>query len=134
MEKRFIFSGALSAAIAVILGAMAAHYLKSKVVEGTLTTENLQSFETGVKYQIYHSLALLILPLLHPFVNTKHLKYCAYLFLTGIILFSGSIYFLSLSSLFSLNLKFLGPITPIGGVCFIAGWFILAYSALRKTD
>ena len=131
MNKRFVAIGAILAATSVALGAMGAHFLKSKLDTGLITETNLQTFETAVKYHMYHALAILIVAF-----NADKLKQntsIVYSFLAGILLFSGSLYFIATAGLLGLNhIKWLGPITPIGGLCFIAGWILLAFSALKK--
>ena len=130
-NNRFLTYSGISGTIAVTLGAMGAHYLKSKVNE-SFTLDNLQSFQTGVTYQMYHTLALLGVSLLP---ENKKFKYAGNLFLLGIILFSGSIYLLSLRGLFEIEgLKFLGPVTPLGGLCFIAGWIFIIIGSINKSD
>lgn len=131
MKKRFVIVGALLAAISVILGAMGAHYLKSKLDTGLITEANLQTFETAVKYQMYHAIAILVIAFnadkLHRVSAT------VYSFLVGILLFSGSLYFIATAGLLGLgHIKWLGPITPLGGICFIAGWLLLAFSVMKK--
>ena len=95
MQKKLLIIGAALSVIAVILGAMGAHYLESKVGDGILSEKNIKSFETGVRYQFYHAFALMLLSLFSEKLSKKHLKISAYLFLTGIVLFCGSIYLLS---------------------------------------
>lgn len=114
--KRILIIAAISGALAVMLGAFGAHGLK-KVV----TPEMLEVFKTGVQYQFYHTFALLVVGILMQFGKSKALKWSGYLFITGIILFSGSLYLLTIT-----GLKPLGIITPFGGVAFIAGWIMLA--------
>jgi uncharacterized membrane protein YgdD (TMEM256/DUF423 family) len=132
MRTFFISAGALSAAIAVALGAMGAHALKAKAEAGILTSANLNAFETAVKYQMYHALALLLVGLMTPLLNEKWTKAAGGLFVAGTVLFSGSIYLLSLSPLFEANVRWLGPVTPLGGICFIAGWISLLVATLKK--
>lgn len=133
MYKRFLIFGGISGAIAVSLGAMAAHYLKSQLQNGLLTENNIQAFETAVKYHMYHSIVLLVLAFLSTVTESKNLIKAGYCFITGIILFSGSLYFLSTSTLMGLsNLKFLGLVTPVGGLFFIAGWTFIAFSFSKK--
>ncbi len=134
MQKKLVAKAASSAAIAVILGAMGAHALAKKVEEGYMTVKNLTDFDTAVKYQMYHSLALLMLALMWDHLPLKMAKGVAWLFVGGILLFSGSIYLLSTSNLLGISSwkSVLGPITPVGGLCFISGWLLLAYSALKK--
>ena len=128
MQKIFLTIGSIAAALAVILGAFGAHALKEK-----LSPEQLQVFDTGVRYQFYHAFALLILGLLAEKYNSTFLNYSGYLFMAGIILFSGSLYLLSTKNLFGIeSWKFLGPITPLGGLCFIVGWALLVITVMKK--
>ncbi len=119
MKNELILT-ALLGAVAIALGALGAHALESK-----LTLAQLNSWDTAVKYQMYHVLACLILILSAQSLNVQ---VPVRLFLTGIFLFSGSIYLLSLKDVLHLGsfTKILGPITPIGGLCFIIGWVLLA--------
>jgi uncharacterized membrane protein YgdD (TMEM256/DUF423 family) len=111
----------ISGLIAVSLGALGAHYLTTKI-----ESAQLLSFKTGVQFHIYHTLALFICGLWLKFNTQKQIKYASCFFLLGIILFSGSIYLLSLKDWIGIpNLKYLGPITPIGGFFFILGWATL---------
>ena len=103
---------ALLTAIAVIAGAFGAHALANN-----LPPSSLEVWKTAVFYQFLHLIAILALPAS---------KRSIYLWLTGIILFSGSLYLLSTSSLHTVNLRWLGPVTPIGGLCFILGWLSYA--------
>ncbi|WP_341220480.1 DUF423 domain-containing protein [Polaribacter atrinae] len=121
MDKIALISGAFFGLTAVIFGAFGAHLLKKK-----LNTEQLQSFETGVKYQMYHAIVLLVLGFQLNHQTTLD-NYIIYLFIIGIILFSFSIYGLVLSSANNKKLRFLGPITPLGGLCFVLGWGLLIY-------
>lgn len=119
-----LFFGALFGFLSIIFGAFGAHWLKNK-----LTAEQLQSFETGVKYQIYHAIILVILAFNlqdESEVNT----YIINLFIIGVFLFSFSIYGLVLSSLKGKKLRFLGPITPIGGLLLAAAWALILYKAI----
>ncbi|MCW3077740.1 MAG: hypothetical protein JWO32_2349 [Bacteroidetes bacterium] len=123
------FSGAL----AVALGAIGAHWLKNQLPSGVITPDQLNGFDTAVKYQMYHTLAMFGIVLLNQHFQNKFLKYAYNAFLTGIILFSGSLYFLCTRNLYNADfLKFLGPVTPIGGLFFIAGWLFLALSARKR--
>lgn len=135
MEKRFITFSGFSGATAVALGAMGAHFLKSKLDTGLITDTNLQTFETGVRYHIIHSIALLVLALLLTKSTNKLFHKAGYCFMIGIVLFSGSLYLLSTADLIGLNeIKWLGPITPIGGLFFISGWLLIAYAGMKKKD
>jgi uncharacterized membrane protein YgdD (TMEM256/DUF423 family) len=113
--KRTLTIAAVSGMTAVMLGAFGAHALKK-----VISPEMLEVYKTGVQYQFYHTFALLAVGILMHFGKSKALKWSANLFLTGIILFSGSLYALTLT-----NIKMLGAITPFGGVAFIAGWTLL---------
>ncbi len=128
MRKMFLRTGSILAFAAVALGALGAHALK-----GFLSPEQLQSFETGVRYHLLHSLAILIVSVLIHFGKKKGLIYAGWLFTAGIVLFSGSIYFLSLQDTLSIDLSFLGPVTPIGGVLFMAGWVSLFISTYQSS-
>lgn len=119
MKDRFIITGALLGAIAVILGAFGAHALKN-----TLSPDSLRVFHTGVEYQFYHAFALILCGIVKERTPSRLLKWSGYLFITGILLFSGSLYCLSIVD----GLQFVGIITPFGGMAFIAGWFLLAVS------
>ncbi len=120
MKEIIITFAGISGALAIILGAFGAHALKK-----IMTTEMLQSFETGVKYQMYHTIALLFCGFFFSFQNTLEV-YIVWSFIIGIFLFSGSIYGLTISSVKGKKLRFLGPITPLGGLCFTIGWILLA--------
>lgn len=131
ITRLMILSGSAFAGLAVLLGAFGAHGLRSKI-----SPEQLQSFETGVKYQFIHALALLILGLLNDKLTAGGARWAYYLFTTGIILFSGSIYLLSTRDLIGIPSwkSFLGPITPIGGMCMIGGWIALFIATYRSTS
>tara|TARA_R110000868_G_scaffold80332_3_gene228289 strand:- start:894 stop:1289 length:396 start_codon:yes stop_codon:yes gene_type:complete len=115
------------AAIAVILGALGAHALK-----GQLSADSLESFKTGVRYQMWHALALAFLALLPS--KEFRVKWVKILWISGIILFSGSIYLLSIAPIFDFNFRFLGPITPLGGIALISGWIVLFFKSLRASN
>ena len=120
------FMGALYGLLAVIFGAFGAHALKK-----SLSEEQLRSYETGVKYQMYHALLLLVLGF-NLDLSTALDTYMAYCFIIGIFLFSFSIYGLVLSGARGTKIKFLGPITPIGGLLLVCGWMLLGYSFVRN--
>ena len=120
-QQAFIITGALFGMLAIIFGAFGAHALKK-----ILSEEQLKSFETGVKYQMYHAIVLLILGFNQEF-STSAMYWC---FTIGIALFSFSIYGLILSDAKGKKLRFLGPITPIGGLLFVAGWLMICVQAL----
>ena len=121
MNEIVLVFAAFLGATGIIFGAFGAHFLKKK-----LTTEQLQSFETGVKYQMYHALVLLVLGFQLEFDST--LKNSIFLLLiVGIVLFSFSIYGLVLSSASNKKIRFLGPMTPFGGLLLVLGWGLLMY-------
>lgn len=124
----FLRIGSIFAFLAVALGALGAHSLK-----GVLSPDRLISFETGVRYHLIHALAIFAVALLIHFGKKKGLVMAAWLFTIGIVLFSGSIYLLALQDITGLDLSFLGPVTPIGGVAFLAGWVFVFVSTFQKT-
>ena len=123
MHRKILLWGIGFAITAVLLGAFGAHALKA-----ILTPEKLQSYETGVRYQLIHALALIALSIYSQINNTnyflnKGIGWAAHFFIVGAFLFSGSIYGLALLSVIHPSWAFvLGPITPIGGLCFMLGW------------
>lgn len=119
------FIGSLYGLLAVIFGAFGAHALKKKFSEN-----QLKSFEVGVKYQMYHAILLLVLGF-NLNLTTSLEKYMIYCFVIGTFLFSFSIYGLCLSASNGKKLKFLGPITPIGGLFLVIGWGLLFYSFIK---
>ena len=120
-SQTFIITATLFGMLAIVFGAFGAHLLQKK-----LTESQLKSFETGVKYQMYHAIVLLVLGLNFPNL-TIGLYVC---FTLGIILFSFSIYGLVLSDAKGKKMKFLGPITPIGGLLLLVGWLLILINAL----
>jgi uncharacterized membrane protein YgdD (TMEM256/DUF423 family) len=120
MDRTFLLAGAIAGLIAVAFGAFGAHGLR-----GRLTPDMLAVFETGVRYHMYHALALLLTAALAPRMPGKAIVAAGWLFVGGIVLFSGSLYVLAVTGVTAL-----GAITPIGGVAFLAGWAALAIAAL----
>lgn len=115
-------------ALAVVLGAFGAHGLKGK-----LSPEALASFETGVRYQFIHVLALFVAVWLHDRTGVSLPLAAGWLFVAGILLFSGSIYLLATRSLLGIESgRWLGPVTPLGGLSFIAGWLMLLATVVRS--
>lgn len=119
MKTITLVFGAVYGMLSVILGAFGAHALKK-----ILSVERLESFETGVRYQMYAAFFLLIVGYILKFETTSE-KWISILMIVGTILFSFSIYFLSLQDYLGANLKFLGPITPLGGLMMILSWAML---------
>ena len=117
MDRFFFISGSLSAFLAVALGAFAAHGLKTK-----LSPEMFNIFEVGVRYHMYHALALLAVAWASTRWPGTSVTAAGWLFLVGTVIFSGSLYLLSLT-----GLRWLGAITPIGGLAFLIGWLLLAW-------
>ena len=130
MHKRFITAGALLGAIAVALGAFGAHGLKKIVPADTV-----QTFQTAVQYQMYHALAILLTGVLYDKCYPKFVRMAGILFIIGIILFSGSLYFITAGKAAeTTSFDKAGIITPFGGVAFIAGWLFLFLAAMKKTE
>jgi uncharacterized membrane protein YgdD (TMEM256/DUF423 family) len=128
MHKLFLGLGTFLAGLGVILGAFGAHGLK-KLVE----PETVATYQTGVQYQMYHAFALLLVGILYERLQSNLLNYAGALFIAGIVLFSGSLYLLvSLKAMNKVTPPWLGPITPVGGVLFIAGWVLLLIAVLKK--
>lgn len=119
MKQLVLTIGALYGMFAVILGAFGAHAFKK-----ILPVEKLVSFETGVKYQMYHALLLVAIGLFLQFQTTLE-KSAAWCIIAGTFIFSVSIYLLSFADHWGVNLKWLGPITPLGGLLMIVGWALL---------
>jgi uncharacterized membrane protein YgdD (TMEM256/DUF423 family) len=121
--KLFLILGSCNAALVVLLGAFGAHALKAR-----LPAEMLAVYQTGVHYHLFHALGLLAAGLVATQIpDSAYLRWSGWLMLTGIILFSGSLYLLSVS-----GLRWLGMITPFGGVAFIAAWMLLV-AAITKS-
>lgn len=122
MDLRFVLASALFGGLGVVLGAFGAHALRDR-----LSQEMLAVFETGVRYQMYHALALMAVAVLVVKLPGSSMPAIAgWLFVAGIVLFSGSLYALTLT-----GQRWMGAITPLGGVAFVAGWALLALAALR---
>lgn len=124
MERHIIWIiiGSALAALAVTIGAFGAHGLKSRV-----SADDLVIFETGVRYQMYHSLALILLGLIGVNFQSNIVQLPAILFLAGIIIFSGTLYLIPLT-----GLRWFGAITPIGGTALILGWIVLIFNLIRS--
>jgi uncharacterized membrane protein YgdD (TMEM256/DUF423 family) len=120
MQRTFLLAGALAGLVGVGFGAFGAHGLR-----GRLSAEMLAVFETGVRYQMYHALALMALAALSDRLNGRLIEAAGWLFVAGIVLFSGSLYLLAVT-----GVTVLGAITPIGGVAFLAGWACLVLATL----
>ena len=126
MEKKLISTGAIFGMVAIILGAFGAHALKK-----VLSLEQLSTFETGVRYQMYHAVFLLFIGLTND-LSQKAKKTIYFLALFGVILFSGSIYLLATNNLTSFDFKVIGFVTPIGGLLLILAWGVLLLNIINK--
>jgi uncharacterized membrane protein YgdD (TMEM256/DUF423 family) len=122
MARAFVVWGAVLGFLAVALGAFGAHGLRDH-----LTAESLAIYQTGVQYQMAHALALLLVAALFDRVGLS--KVVAWLFIFGVLIFSGSLYLLAIT-----GQRWLGAITPLGGLCFLVGWATLAVGAARSVD
>jgi uncharacterized membrane protein YgdD (TMEM256/DUF423 family) len=126
MQKSTVLIGAIFIVVAIILGAFGAHALKA-----VLSEEKLLSFETGVRYQLIQGVSLLVIGL-----NSKtlgfELKLIERLLIIGTILFSISIYLLAMADLMGISMKWLGPVTPIGGSLMIIGWFVFIFRLILQ--
>ena len=129
MHKNYLIVAAFFGGLAVALGAFGAHGLER------ITTDEkiLHGFQTGVQYQMYHALTLLAIAMMYEKFQNKWIKWAANCFITGIILFSGSLYLLSFLKIQECSaIKFVGPVTPLGGIFFIAGWLFLLLAVMKK--
>jgi uncharacterized membrane protein YgdD (TMEM256/DUF423 family) len=126
MNRKIAITGAAFALLAVMLGAMGAHALKK-----VLDVASLMSFETGVRYQMYHGLGLLFLSTTN-LITEKTKKTVYTLILTGVLLFSGSIYLLATNTLTSIDFKAIALATPLGGVFMISAWLLLLLNIVKN--
>lgn len=129
MQKGFLIAASVAGLTAVILGAFGAHSLKPH-----LSDYELAIWEKGVQYQIYHALALFMCALFLKKDFSVQVRNAAWCFILGIVCFSGSLYLLATRELTHLPAIVLGPITPIGGFFFIAGWAFIFMQAVKKED
>ena len=118
MKETVLICGGVYGALAVVLGAFGAHGLKT-----ILGPEQLKSFETGVKYQMYHALLLILIGVIFPFKGVPQ-NLMGWFLILGVLFFSFSIYGLVLSSVKGRKLAFLGPVTPLGGLMLVMGWIL----------
>lgn len=122
MDRVFFGTGAVLAFLAVAIGAFGAHALR-----GGLTPGDLATFETGARYQFYHALALFAVAWAMGRWPAGTVTVAGWLFVAGVVLFSGSLYVLVLT-----GARWIGAVTPLGGLCFLTGWGLLAWSAFRS--
>lgn len=128
MTRKIIITGALFGLISIVLGAFGAHGLKNLI-----SPASIQTFETGVKYQMYHALLLLFIANTN-YISQKTKTIIFYLILVGTIFFSGSIYALATNTLSSFNFKTIGFITPIGGMFLILAWSLMLIAFLKNSQ
>ncbi|MDA9986850.1 DUF423 domain-containing protein [Crocinitomicaceae bacterium] len=126
MNKKYVITGAIFICLGIILGAFGAHALKK-----SLGFDEINSFEVGVRYQIYHGFALVVMGLAANIIELNNKYFNGFLF--GTILFSCSIYALVLDAILKLDFSFIGPITPVGGAILIATWFYFIFKTIRST-
>lgn len=127
MDKKIVSAAAVLGMAAIILGAFGAHALKK-----VLTIEQLSTFETGVRYQMYHALFLLFIGST-ALINQKLKKTILSTTIAGVVFFSGSIYLLATNSLTPIDFKVIGFITPIGGLFLIISWFLLFFDLIKPS-
>ena len=123
MHKIFLLAGSILGGLGVAIGAFGAHALKSQLE----LTNRVQTFETGVQYQFYHALALILIGIIAEKINSSAIEYAGYAMIAGTVIFSFSLYALCLTGITKL-----GAITPIGGVLLIVGWVSLAMGIIKK--
>jgi len=129
MHKLYLVTAAAFGGLAVALGAFGAHGLENI----TNDQKTLHGFQTGVQYQVYHALALIAVAILFEKLPSRWMKWAGTCFITGVILFSGSLYLLTFLKIQeSSAVRFVGPVTPLGGLFFIGGWICLLVAATRK--
>lgn len=123
MAKFYLVLGSINALLVVLIGAFGAHGLKAR-----LTIENMAIFQTGVQYHFYHAVGLILVGLIAmQLTSPPYFRWSAWLMVMGIVLFSGSLYALSIT-----NIRWLGMITPLGGTAFILAWIMLAVGILKS--
>lgn len=125
MNRNILFVGTVLGFLSIVFGAFGAHAFKAY-----LDASQLVSFETAVRYQMYHALFLIFVAQL-TFLTEKAKKVILYLVILGVLFFSGSIYLLTTTSLTGIDFKFLGPVTPIGGLLLLVAWTVLFLNILK---
>ena len=126
MNKKILIVASILGLLSVVFGAFGAHGLKALI-----SVESLQTFETGVRYQMYHALLLLFVSL-STFISAKNKKIIFYLIVIGVLFFSGSIYGLATNELTSFDFKTIALITPVGGLLLILSWLVLLISVIKS--
>lgn len=129
MHKRLLVSAAVFGGLAVALGAFGAHGLEKMTTDERI----LHGYQTGVQYQMYHALALLAIGFGYSQLQPNWMRWASVAFVSGILLFSGSLYLLTFLKINGSHaIRYIGPLTPFGGLCFILGWLFLLIAVLRK--
>jgi uncharacterized membrane protein YgdD (TMEM256/DUF423 family) len=123
MNRLFLQAGSILGAIGVMVGAFGAHALKAMLTE----SGRFDTFETGVRYQFYHAIALILVGILSKEFVSKTINYAGYCFLVGVLIFSGSLYLICFT-----GINAFGAIAPIGGTLMVVGWLLLFWSVLKK--
>ncbi len=126
MNKKILITASILGVLSIVLGAFAAHGL-----EKLIDTSSIETFETGVRYQMYHAILLLIIGS-SSFLNTKPKQYILYLVVLGVLFFSGSIYGLATNELTSFDFKQIALITPIGGMLLIFAWVVMLIGIVKN--
>lgn len=131
MHKQILVAATVFGGLAVALGAFGAHGLERVTADDKI----IQGFRTGVQYQVYHALALLAVAILFERLPRVWVRASAYFFIAGIFFFSGSLYLLTFLKIQESNaVRFVGPVTPLGGLFFILGWCCLLVAALKQKE
>ena len=129
MHKGFLKTAAILGALSILLGAFAAHSLRQFISDYAFNV-----FETGVRYQFYHVFALLFTAVIYKEINSRYIRWAGIFFIAGIILFSGSLYGITiLNALLFPRYSWIGAITPVGGLSFILGWVSLFVGCIKKS-
>lgn len=131
MHKSFLITGAILGAMAVALGAFGAHGLQRMELGEPI----IQGFRTGVQYQFFHALALIATAIIFSHYSNNKIKWAGICFISGIILFCGSLYLITLLNIFEMDtVRLIGPLTPLGGLFMIAGWVLLVVGILKTKE
>ncbi len=126
MTKRFLVTIGLMGTLSMILGAIGAHILR-----GNIPDDHLEMFNTANQFLMYHTLALLALSFMSRFINRSYLNAIYYLFIVGIILFSGTFFLLSLREVIGFDISGLSKLAPIGGILLISGWIVIIFAGIN---
>jgi uncharacterized membrane protein YgdD (TMEM256/DUF423 family) len=133
MKNPFLTLAAFFGATGVAMGAMGAHFIREKMKSGLLDQFQYDAWSKAAVYQLFHSIVLLFVFFFYQQTNARLVKISGWLFTVGILFFSGSVYLLSTQPLTQISFGFLGPITPLGGLCFITGWILLLVQSVKHS-